>query len=225
VRQQPDGTEHVVGFATLYSLFHPRNDRMRLSQILVLPPYQGIGAGKALVQVGAAAAAGGQEPGLSARVRLDGQTSAFAPRLASHLPTCLPAFAPQAMYSLAVQRDVLDVTAEDPTDALMLVREKVDCERLLGSSWVAQLVGGACCTCHRAAPAAALHLLPRCTCRPAAGQPPPGAAAPSASLSPKHSHCTAAAACRTRRGPKPWALTAELSTPLCIGCRRGQGGA
>jgi hypothetical protein len=48
--------------------------------------------------------------------------------------------APQAMYRLAVQRNVLDVTAEDPTDALLLVREKVDCERLMGSSWVTQLV-------------------------------------------------------------------------------------
>jgi hypothetical protein len=44
------------------------------------------------------------------------------------------------MYALAVQRNVLDVTAEDPTDALLLLREKVDCERLLGCGWVAQLV-------------------------------------------------------------------------------------
>lgn len=51
MRTDAQGCEHVAGLCTLYTPFHPIKDRLRLSQVLVMPPFQGLGVGKALVKV------------------------------------------------------------------------------------------------------------------------------------------------------------------------------
>ncbi|GMJ07362.1 histone acetyltransferase of the GNAT family 2 [Hibiscus trionum] len=50
---QPENTRHLLlGFAALYRFYHyPDGSRLRLSQILVLPPYQHKGYGSCLVEV------------------------------------------------------------------------------------------------------------------------------------------------------------------------------
>ncbi|KAK8706981.1 hypothetical protein V6N13_058050 [Hibiscus sabdariffa] len=50
---QPENTQHLLlGFAALYRFYHyPDGSRLRLSQILVLPPYQHKGYGSHLVEV------------------------------------------------------------------------------------------------------------------------------------------------------------------------------
>ncbi|EFN55767.1 hypothetical protein CHLNCDRAFT_145199 [Chlorella variabilis] len=50
VEQSPEGVE-VLGFATVYRHYHyPAGARLKLAQILVLPPHQGRGAGSMLLQ-------------------------------------------------------------------------------------------------------------------------------------------------------------------------------
>jgi hypothetical protein len=57
----------------------------------------------------------------------------------------------QAVYQLAEQRDVLDVTAEDPSEPFLLVRERVDVERAVGCDWLIRLVSGGGCGADMAA--------------------------------------------------------------------------
>ena len=49
VETSPEGVQ-VLGFATVYRLYHyPEGARLKLAQILVLPPHQGHGAGSLLL--------------------------------------------------------------------------------------------------------------------------------------------------------------------------------
>ncbi|KAK9803003.1 hypothetical protein WJX73_009126 [Symbiochloris irregularis] len=50
-RKDPQGFEQVVGFTTLATFYgHPHSQRIRVSQVLVLPPYQRQGIGQLLLQ-------------------------------------------------------------------------------------------------------------------------------------------------------------------------------
>eukprot|EP00270_Netrium_digitus_P002443 TRINITY_DN12759_c1_g1_i2.p1 TRINITY_DN12759_c1_g1~~TRINITY_DN12759_c1_g1_i2.p1 ORF type:complete len:673 (-),score=228.43 TRINITY_DN12759_c1_g1_i2:88-2058(-) len=82
----------VVGFCLVYRFFHfPDSSRLRLSQVLVLPPYQ---------------------------------KSGHAFRMLS------------AVNEVAVKRSCYDVTVEDPSSELSLLRETMDVIRLLRFSFV-----------------------------------------------------------------------------------------
>ncbi|BDA48752.1 Histone acetyltransferase type B catalytic subunit [Coccomyxa sp. Obi] len=85
----------IAGFATIYNFWcFPHRVRIRVSQVLVLPPNQGKGVGRALLE---------------------------------------------AVYHTADERGALDVTYEDPTDVVQLMREKIELQRALKLEWLVQL--------------------------------------------------------------------------------------
>ncbi|KAG9456502.1 hypothetical protein H6P81_001010 [Aristolochia fimbriata] len=77
----------LLGFATMYRFYHhPDSTRFRISQLLVLPPYQGHGYGRLLLET---------------------------------------------INSIAIDEDIYDVTAEEPSDYLQQIRVCIDTLRLL----------------------------------------------------------------------------------------------
>ncbi|KAK9866385.1 hypothetical protein WJX84_011581 [Apatococcus fuscideae] len=93
--RQHNGSPQVVGFCTVYNYYAwPDRKRLRLSQVLVWPPFQRQGLGRLLLQ---------------------------------------------SVYTLADQVNCVDVTFEDPTDELQLLREEVDVERATASAWLPEL--------------------------------------------------------------------------------------
>lgn len=89
----------ILGFATLYNFWvFPDRQRMRISQVLVLPPYQGTGVGNLLVE---------------------------------------------SAYKIADERNVIDITMEDPTEDMQRLRDRIDLQRMLQLTWTHEAVLGA----------------------------------------------------------------------------------
>ncbi|XP_020528794.1 histone acetyltransferase type B catalytic subunit isoform X3 [Amborella trichopoda] len=91
VKKKVDGsgnTHHrLLGFATIYSFYHyPDTSRLRIGQVLVLPPYQGKGYGRHLLE---------------------------------------------AVNTIAVSRNMFDITIEEPSEHLQNIRDCMDTIRLL----------------------------------------------------------------------------------------------
>lgn len=92
----------VAGMATLNHMWgYPDVTRLRVCQVLALPPSQGRGVGEGLVRAAYALADARQAP------------------------------------ASASGRPVLDVTYEDPTEEMQVLREKVEAERAAGCGWLA----------------------------------------------------------------------------------------
>ncbi|EIE27453.1 acyl-CoA N-acyltransferase [Coccomyxa subellipsoidea C-169] len=89
------GVVTVSGFATIYTFWcYPNQTRIRVSQVLVPPPNQGEGVGRALLE---------------------------------------------AAYITADERGAVDITYEDPTDTVQLIRERVELQRAVKLPWLADL--------------------------------------------------------------------------------------
>jgi GNAT superfamily N-acetyltransferase len=98
----------VAGMATLNHMWgYPDVTRLRVCQVLALPPAQGQGVGEGLVRAAYALADARQDPVSSSG------------------------------------RPVLDVTYEDPTEEMQVLREKVEAGRAAGCAWLAKAADAA----------------------------------------------------------------------------------
>ena len=107
---RPSGSpSFIAGMATLNHMWgYPGVTRLRVCQVLALPPAQGKGVGEGLVRAAYALA--------------DARREAPKPSRGDGLPASRP---------------VLDVTYEDPTEEMQVLREKVEAERAAGCGWLA----------------------------------------------------------------------------------------
>lgn len=122
----------VAGMATLNHMWgYPAVTRLRVCQVLALPPAQGKGVGEGLVRAAYALA----------DARREGEPAGGA--------------AASASASTTHPRPVLDVTYEDPTDEMQVLREKVEAERAAGCAWLAAAADAAAARVAAAAKAAA----------------------------------------------------------------------
>ncbi|KAK9917560.1 hypothetical protein WJX75_005792 [Coccomyxa subellipsoidea] len=85
----------IAGYATIFNFWcFPDQTRIRVSQVLVPPPNQGKGVGRALLE---------------------------------------------AVYITADERGAVDITYEDPTDTVQLIRERIELQRAVKLPWLADL--------------------------------------------------------------------------------------
>jgi len=103
VTSDDEGNSAVAGFCTVYRFYaYPDSQRMRVSQFLVLPPYQGIGLGTHLLE---------------------------------------------AVYAMARLDNALDVTLEDPTPGLRMMRNRVELKAATLAPSMAAAVDAAVAQC------------------------------------------------------------------------------